>query len=182
MTSESGGLSASARTAGDIDQLVREIGVPLFRVAFRILDSGADAEDAVQNAWVRGWRRVASLRTWNEQRAFMIRVVVNEARQLIRRRYRKQECLGVEGEERAHTSEDIEQRMEAKEKLRLAWQAIDRLPEGCREVMALHTAGYEYGEVAEMLGIHVSTVRSHISNARKHLRQVPPGVWEGKPE
>ena len=55
------------------------------------------------------------------------------------------------------------------------------LPEARKVVVGLYAAGYEYGEIAEMLGVHVSTVRSHMSNARKYLRRVLPGAGEGKP-
>ena len=69
-----------------------------------------------------------------------------------------------------------------RERYQAACRAIARLPEGCREVIALYAAGYEYGEVAEMLGVRVITVRSHMSNARKYLRRILPGAGEGKPE
>jgi DNA-directed RNA polymerase specialized sigma24 family protein len=48
-------------------------------------------------------------------------------------------------------------------------QAISELPDENREVVLLFAAGYEYGEIAEMLDIAVSTVRSHICSARRRL-------------
>jgi len=46
-------------------------------------------------------------------------------------------------------------------------------------VVALRAAGYEYGEIAASLGVSVSTVRSHISNARKQLSRTVARDWEG---
>ena len=45
--------------------------------------------------------------------------------------------------------------------------------------MYLRAAGYEYGEIAASLGVSVSTVRSHISNARKQLSRTVARDWEG---
>jgi DNA-directed RNA polymerase specialized sigma24 family protein len=53
------------------------------------------------------------------------------------------------------------------------------LPEARKVVVGLYASGYEYGEIGEMLGVHVSTVRSHMSNARKYLRRILPGAREG---
>ena len=175
-------------SSDDIERLVLEMSSLLFAVAFRILGHRADAEDAVQNAWIkaiRHWSRGASLPAREKQWALMVRAVINEARQVNRRRYRKKEFLGidgVDGKESTHTPEDAERHLRAKERLRLTWQAIGKLPPGRREVVVLYTAGYEYGEIAEMLGIRVSTVGSHMSNARKYLRGVVPDAREGDPE
>jgi len=67
----------------------------------------------------------------------------------------------------------------AAEHLRRVWQSISELPDGNREVVALFAAGYEYREIAEMLGIAVSTVRSHVSNARRRLPQAISDREEG---
>lgn len=167
----------------DIELLVRAMSKQLFRIAFRILGNHADAEDAVQNSWInaiRSWPRLSSL-PWEGQCAFMVTIVANQARQLNRWRYRKRECLGVDGKENPDVPEDEEMRMQAKEGLRLAWQAISRMPDGRpADVVVLRAAGYEYREIAEMLGITVSAVRSHMYNAREYLRGVWPDAGEGK--
>ena len=43
----------------------------------------------------------------------------------------------------------------------------------------LHAAGWEYQDIATRLGVEVSTVRSHISDARKQLSRTVPRDWEG---
>jgi RNA polymerase sigma-70 factor (ECF subfamily) len=65
----------------------------------------------------------------------------------------------------------------AAEHLRRVWRAIGELPDGNREVVVLFAAGYEYEEIAAMLDVAVSTVRSHISSARRRLPR--PGWEEG---
>lgn len=185
MTTDPRGLSAPAHVSSDdVDGLVRVMSGQLFRIAFRILGHRADAEDAVQNAWVKAlryWPRVGSLPTREEQRRLMVKVVVNEALRLTRKPDRTRESLGTVGKENSAAREALEDHVQTRERLRLTWRAIAKLPEGRREVVVLYAAGYEYGEIAEMLGIRVSTVRSHMSNAREDLRRVLPGAGEGKP-
>lgn len=185
MSAEPGELSAPHVSPDDIEALVRAMGGPLFRIAFRILGNHADAEDAVQNAWIKAmlcWPRVASITTAEEQCAFMVHVVVKEALQIIRKRYRRRESLGADGKENPRVLEPIAEHVQVREELRLIWQEISKFPEARKVVVGLYVAGHEYGEIAEMLGIQVSTVGSHMSNARRHLRRVLPGAWEGKPE
>jgi RNA polymerase sigma-70 factor (ECF subfamily) len=186
VTAETSGLSAPPHVlSDDIEPLVRAMSGLLFRIAFRILGSREDAEDAVQNAWIKAmlcWPRVASIATAEEQRAFMVHVVVKEALQIIRKRYRRRESLGADGKEDSRVLEPVAEHIQAREELRLTWEEISTLPEARKVVVCLYAAGHEYGEIAEMLGINVSTVGSHMSNARKHLRRVLPDVWEGKAE
>jgi RNA polymerase sigma-70 factor, ECF subfamily len=186
VTAETGGLSATANVlSDDIEPLVRARSGLLFRIAFRILGSREDAEDAVQNAWIKAmlcWPRVASIATAEEQCAFMVHVVVKEALEIIRKRYRRRESLGADGKENPGVLEPVAEHVQVREELRLTWQEISTFPEARKVVVGLYAAGHEYGEIAEMLGIHVSTVGSHMSNARKHLRRVLPEVWEGKAE
>jgi DNA-directed RNA polymerase specialized sigma24 family protein len=53
------------------------------------------------------------------------------------------------------------------------------MPDMRRDVVLLRAAGYEYRDIAARLGVNVSTVRSHISDARKQLSRTLPRSWEG---
>jgi RNA polymerase sigma-70 factor (ECF subfamily) len=187
VTADPGELSARPRiSSGDIDRLFRAKSALLFAIAFRILGSREDAEDTLQNAWIKAmlpWPGAdRSLETPQEQCAFMVRVVVNQALQRIRERERSRESLGADPIQDPRILEPVEEYLQVRERYQAACRAIARLPEGSREVIALYAAGYEYREIAEMLDVSVSTVRSHMSNARRHLRRVLPGAGEGKPE
>lgn len=162
----------------DIDSLIRATHDQLTKAAFRCLLSQADAEDAVQDACVkamRSWGRVGSLATASEQRAYLLRIVVNETLQIRRRPYWKREFLGTEAPDPGCIPGHLDDYgLAASHRLRLAWKAINELPEGRREVTALYAAGYTYGEIAAMLNSSVSTVRSHVSLARQHLSETVP--------
>jgi RNA polymerase sigma factor (sigma-70 family) len=136
----------------------------------------------MQEAYVKlteNWPRVSSLETAGRQYAYLLKMVANEALLIIRHRNRRPGYLSPDLEENSRSSECVEERVLARDDLRVVWQAISELPEGCRVVVVLYTAGYPYGEIAAMLGLCASTVRSHMSNARKLLRPAAPGTGEG---
>jgi RNA polymerase sigma-70 factor (ECF subfamily) len=175
----------------DIEPLIRATHQALVGAAFRLLGNRADAEDAVQEGCIkamRHWSTLGKFQTAKQQRAYLFTVVVNEALQIIRQPYRRRERLESGQPEGSHLTGQPagagqqEAGHEAGEQLRLVWKAISELPEGCREVVILFAAGYEYPEIAEALGVQVSTVRSHMSNARKQLPRPTPDELEGGPE
>jgi RNA polymerase sigma-70 factor, ECF subfamily len=168
----------------NIESLIRAAHAELGRVAFRFLGNKADAEDAVQSACIkvlRCWAKVAGFATAAQQRAYLVTAVTNEALQIRRRPHRRREVL---------TADDTDREpgwmpefpggngQASSEFLRRVWQAIGELPEENREVLLLFGAGYEYCEIAEMLDITVSTVRSHVSSARRRLRRAAPSNWK----
>lgn len=126
------------------------------------------------------WQKVSGFPTAGKQRAYLLSTVRNEALQILRKRRRRKEYydLGEPGDPRI--PEHLAELGRTRKNLGLALKVIDEMPTARRRVVILWMHNRGYGEIAAMLGISVSTVRSHISNARKHLRQVMPGDWEGE--
>lgn len=166
----------------DIESLIRATHDELGRVAFRCLGHHADAEDAVQTACIkvlRCWPKVKRLATSAQQRAYLVKTVTNETLQIRRQPHRRRELFTVDDAEPAWMPEfPGGSGQTAREHLRLVWQAISELPDENREAVTLFAAGYEYREIAEMLDVAVSTVRSHVSSARKRLPRSDPHGWE----
>lgn len=173
MTADPGEAAISSRAPyGDAESLFRAAYDDLVRAAYALLGNHADTEDAVQNGFHKlmlAWTRVGGLPTAGEQRAYLIKIVVNEALQILRYPYRKWERLGVAAGERGVPRESVDESVQAREDLRLVWKVISEFPETRREVVSLHAAGFEYEEIAARLNIKISTVRSHISYARQQL-------------
>jgi len=170
---------------GDAESLFRAAYDDMVRTAYAILGNRADTEDATQNSFHRlmmAWRRVAGLPTARQQRAYLIRIVTNEALQILRYPHRKWERSIGDAVEQESSQRSPDENVHAREYLRLVWTAISELPGVRQEVVVLHAAGYEYEEIAAQLGIRISTVRSHISDARQQLSQAVRRDWEGAQE
>ena len=162
---------------GDPASLLRSVLADLTRAAYGLLGHHADAEDAVQNGCCKllaAWPRVESLATPGEQRAYLIRIVLNEALQILRGPHFRWEQLGADPAGRDVTQYSFEDEIQAKDDLRVVWRAIGDMPDMRRNVVLLRAAGYEYRDIAVRLGVNVSTVRSHISDARKQLSRTLP--------
>src|SRR6266536_3303629 len=168
---------------GNAESLFRAVHADLARAAYGLLGHHADAEDAVQNGFCQlmvAWHRVGNLATPGEQRAYLIRIVLNEALQILRYPHRRWERLGVDAAKAVATRESMDDEIQARDDLRLVWKAISELPRMRREVVLLRAAGYEYTEIAARLRISVSAVRSHISYAGKQLSRTVSRDWEGR--
>ena len=167
---------------GDAESLFRAAHNELMRVAYALLGNRADTEDAAQDSFFKlmtAWHRVGGLPTPDEQRAYLFRIVINEALHILRYPHRRWERLGIDTAEDEAGRGSVDEQVQARADLRLTWKGISELPEMRRDVVALRAAGYEYGEIAASLGVSTSTVRSHISYARKQLSRTAARDWEG---
>jgi RNA polymerase sigma-70 factor (ECF subfamily) len=128
----------------------------------------SEAEDAVQEIFIRVWQK---LHTFAGQSAFptwLHRVSVNL---LLRRR----QNLGCDRKRQAHDDAPLALAVGAPERpdLKVAIErAVERLPAGAREVFVLHDVeGFKHEEIAELLSVDPGTSRSQLHRARLLLRQ-----------
>ena len=157
---------------GDAESLFRAFYQGVVRVAYSLAGNKADAEDIAQESFCKilaVWTRIAVMRTAGEQRAYVTRIVINEALRVLRYPYRKRESLGTGAGEREAADDPVDGKVQARDDLHALWEAIAELPEMRRAVISLYAAGYEYEEIAACLGISISAVRSHMSDARREL-------------
>jgi len=166
----------------DIEALISAAHHQCGGVAYRIVRNYADAEDAVQSACIKvleKWPEVNGFSTAGRQRAYLLRAVRNEALQILRKRKRwKEQDLGESGD--PGIPERLAELARDAKALRIALKVIDEMPAVRQRVVKLWLNNRGYGEIAALQNISVSTARSHISNARKHLRRAMPGDWEGE--
>lgn len=170
----------------DLEPLVRAMNYQLAACAYRILGNKDDAQDVVQETFLnimRNWSRVGGLTTFPQQRAYLFKSVIRQAWQMTRKAYRQRELPGVEVADPGYTPNAFDEHAQsARDDLQFVWTVLNGLPEGRRDAAILFAAGYEYREIAGMLNIAVSTVGSHVSEARKKLRDArPEGRGEGSP-
>jgi RNA polymerase sigma-70 factor (ECF subfamily) len=176
---------AARITAADqsaFETLMRRHNGRLFRVARAILKDDADAEDALQDAYLDAYRNMSSFRGDSRLGTWLVRIVVNRA--LMRLRKTRKDPVVVSMAERngqpdtppvdypdvlaespAHAAVRAELR-------RLLERRIDELPVAFRTVFVLREVEeLSVEEVSECLGIPAATVRTRLFRARALLRE-----------
>ncbi len=152
--------------------LVDEYSSTLYRVAFSVLRNAADAEDAVQEAFLRVLRHRDTLGEVRDHRVWLIRIVWNIVLDRKRRAKTRPETDDISELARVLPAHGLsaEQRAAAAQHHAQVLACVDRLPAKEREVMVL-SAFEELSsvEIASVLGITESSVRSRLFRARNLL-------------
>lgn len=146
-------------------ELYRRHTPRLYQVVLRVVGGGEhDAEDVVQEAWIRATEKLAGFRWEAAFSTWLTGIALNVARSQLRRGGRWVDMEGVPEPWRPPPRDA--------ERIDLE-RAIAALPPGYRAVLTLHDVeGYRHEEIGEMLGISPGTSKSQLFNARRALRQV----------
>ena len=171
--------SAKAATDG-FGALFRATAPTLTRYAQGALRSHADAEDVVQTAALNVFRNWATVRRLEpaQQRRYLRTAVRRQVIQEWRKRQSLREDLYADIRDITEVKDDWIVEWDGHQiDLVPLWRAISCLPAACQEVVSLYAAGFDYGEIAKMLGISNSAVSSHINNGRNKLRVALPQPW-----
>jgi len=149
--------------------LVSQYAATLYRVAFSVLRNAADAEDAVQEAFVRVLRHRDSLGEVRDQRVWLIRIVWNIVLDRKRRAKTRPETDDVSELARVLPAKGLsaEEIASAAQHHARVLACVEQLPVKEREVLML-SAFEELNsvEIASVLGITESSVRSRLFRAR----------------
>lgn len=174
-------LSAAAeqaRIAGEeaaLSALVDRYSATLYRVAFSVLRNAADAEDAVQEAFLRVLRHRASLHEVRDCRVWLVRIVWNVVLDRKRRAKTRPETEDVSELARVLPSDGLsaEDIAAAAEHHASVLVCVDRLPAKERQVLLL-SAFDELSsvEIAAVLDISESSVRSRLFRARNLMAEM----------
>ena len=174
---------SAANPAGldDFEALMRRYNSRLFRVARSILRDDAEAEDAVQDAYLQVYRKLHEFRGDSQISTWLTRVVVNAS--LMRARKQKRAKVvplqkSIDGasyapldvaDERTASPSDVTFRAEVR---RILERRIDELPLAFRTVFVMRDVqDMSVHETAEALGIPEPTVRTRLFRARALLRE-----------
>lgn len=170
-----------------LQELIDALWHPLTAYARRILaDQCADAEEAVQDAFLRLWAKRGELREEGSPRAFLYTVVRNACLDELRRNARRTRAEG--GAPLPTPPRTPWEDVQGAELHRAAAGAVAGLPERRREVYRLaREEGLSYEEIAEILGLSRRTVANHMSLALADLRtalrpHLPQESRAGRPE
>jgi RNA polymerase sigma-70 factor (ECF subfamily) len=166
----------------DFEALMRRYNTRLFRVARAILRDDAEAEDAVQDAYLQVYRKLHEFRGDSQVSTWLTRIVVNAALMRVRKQKRgvvvQMQRRTAQGSE---TPMDVEDRHAASpsevtfrgEVRRILERRIDELPLAFRTVFVMRDVqDMSVQETADALGIPDATVRTRLFRARGMLREV----------
>ncbi len=175
---------ASRVASGDASAfrpLMRRHNQAMFRAARSILRDDAEAEDAVQEAYLLAYRRIGDFRGDAKLSTWLLSIVVNESLGRRRRRQRRATVITLEGEIAGERSpgedtassdgEGPEHDALRAETRRLLERKIDQLPDAFRSVFVMRAVQeLDVGDTAAALGVGEATVRTRYFRARALLR------------
>ena len=155
----------------------------LFRTARSILKSDVDAEDALQEAYLRAWRAIDGFRSEAKLSTWLARIVINESLGRLRHG-RGAQVIPLDNTSTEQDPDPLEERMEDDpdmqpervamrgELRRLMEASIDRLPDAFRSVFMLRAVEeMSVEDVATALDLPEATVRTRMFRARGLLRE-----------
>lgn len=141
----------------------------LYRIAYRIVQNTANAEDIVQESFIKLWNKRDELENIDNTEAFAIIILRNTCLDYLRKTKNDY-----------HTSYDadipetvsLSTQIEIQDDAKYVKSLIDKLPEQQRQVMMLkHWDGYTDEEIESMTGISPGNIRVILSRARKTIRE-----------
>ena len=144
-----------------LEELVDRHEDTLFRAALAILGDVQEAEDAVQDTFLRYLEKRPELRDGDHEKAWLLKVAANRCKSILRTRRRRPtvELLDIYPVPEEEGSREL-------------MEAILALPANQRSAVHLHYyEGYTSEEIGAILGQRPGTVRSHLSRARDALRR-----------
>ena len=147
----------------DVETAYKRHADVLYRLALSYMKQKEDAEDVVQDTFVRYFCGFHLPMSEEQERAWLIRVTINRCHDLLRKRsYRMHDPL------EDVTDLTAAENPEAKELLELVWN----LPEKYKDVIILHyLEGYSVEEAARILGVSPSAIKMRLKRGRESLKE-----------
>ncbi len=141
----------------------------LFRFARRLLNSREEAEDTVQEIFLRLWAKKDELVKYKSVEAFAMTVTKNLC--LDKLKSLKNKVAKMTDYEMKYDEKEPDEKMELSDTVNRVHKIIDELPELQKMVIQLRDIeGYEFDEISEILQMNLSAVRTNLSRARKKVR------------
>jgi RNA polymerase sigma-70 factor (ECF subfamily) len=171
-----------AQVADPFEQQALSFLDALYRTALRMTRSEADAEDLVQETYIRAFRFREQFTPGTNLKAWLFRILTNTFINSYRRKATQPQTTELDDVEETtlhrHMTESTAARSSEPEREVLdsivdgeVTKALEDLPERFRAVVLLDVEGLAYKEIAETLDIPIGTVMSRLHRGRKFLQQ-----------
>ncbi len=162
--------------AGDGDafgELVKKHEHSVLNTIYRYIGSYNEAEDIAQEVFIKVWKKAGSFRGRSMFSTWLYRIVVNQCLNY-KSKHRRQLVSLDETMEKGRTPDalKVEIELEQREKAEIVRRALDELPERQRIALVLSRfEGRAYKEIAEIMGVSLSSVESLIFRGKENLRK-----------
>ena len=142
----------------------------LLRLATRLLEDSEEAQDIVQEAFIKLWNRREKLDEYRSVEALAMVITRNLCLDKIKaKKYPVDRLENIRADIPGH---DIESKVEYVEVTDRIKEIMNRLPEQMKTIMQLRDIeGYEFEEIAGIVGMHETAIRVSLSRARKKVRE-----------
>jgi RNA polymerase sigma-70 factor (ECF subfamily) len=158
--------------AEEFKEKVLPVNQKLFRLSFRFLGNIQEAEDVVQEVYLKLWNMRNKLEEINKLEAFATTMTKNLCLDKIKARHTV--SIGdqlISLNNKATVSEDPYEISESSENINLVRLIIDTLPEQLKSIMIMRDLEeYEFEEIQEITGLTMNNIRVSLSRARKLVR------------
>lgn len=179
-------LSIEALQHGDRAEFARMVDVfsgPLYRLALKMLGSPQDAEDVLQNTFIKALQNLKTFEERSSLSTWLYRIAVNEALMLLRKQKPEvslTDTLPEDGEDKDYSPVEFtdwcclpEEEFLTTESRQALDASIRRLPETLRVVFLLRDIeGLSIRETSEALGLTETAVKTRLLRARLRLREL----------
>ena len=173
MTVEPSGPRIAVGAPVDIDELVREHGEAIYRVARSVVRDSALAEDVVQDTLLKVWQHSAQYRGDAPIKHWVLRIAHNTAVSALRRRREDaQDPVVMAASAERSAGVDVERNVAGQFALDELWKVLETLDPTTRSIVVLREIeGLSYEEICEVLRLPEPTVKTRLFRARRSLSE-----------
>ncbi len=168
--------------AKEFKERVLPVSQPIFRYANRLMSNEHDAEDVVQEIWLKLWDKRDQLGSIKSIEAFAFRMTRNlclDKIKLKKPKYYDDRDEGSYRYDEADRAPDPQSSLELKDTMERVNQIIGRLPEQQKTLLQMRDVeGLEYEEIADITGLEINAIRVNISRARKKVRETIQKIYQ----
>ena len=157
----------------DYDQLIAPIEVRMMRTVWRVLGDADEADEALQDALVRIWKKLTRIRRANNPHALILRICADSAYDRLRKRIRHREHHQQVPAEIASIEPSPLRQAESRESYSQIMDAIGRLSRNQAIAVMMRIVQEEsYSTVAAALNCGEASARKHVARGRARLQQL----------
>jgi RNA polymerase sigma-70 factor (family 1) len=155
----------------DFKQRVLPVKNKLFRFALRIVGNTEDAEDIVQEVFVKVWNKRQDMHKFLNMEAWCMKLVKNQSLDRIKSGHFKASLKKDDSDVQSEENNPHGQ-SELSDTLKIVHDCISKLPPKQKEVIQLRDVeGYSYQEIAEVMEIDINQVKVNLFRARKTIKE-----------